>query len=149
MSRKVTSGDQIVGSRVRLRRKQHAMSEQRLARILGVSVREIENFESGAARMGAVRLGNASKALDAPIGYFFAALSAVNSSKPQASPGQSLFLIPGAADLLSAYSRIANSQLRGAVLKLVLHLARESRGSESLTLGKTPRQGRHSNSRAR
>jgi transcriptional regulator with XRE-family HTH domain len=148
MTRKVTSSDETVGARLRLRRKQYAASEQQLAKILGVRVQDIQDYESGAARLGAVRLGNVSKALDAPIGYFFTRLGPVNSLQTDKQSDERLLTLPGAAELLSAYSGIASSQLRGAVLKLVLHLARESRGCVSPTLAKTP-LARRSNSRAR
>ena len=149
MARKVTSTDETVGSRLRLRRKQYAVSRQELARLLGVRVEDIQKYESGAARLGAVRIGKASQALDAPISYFFAHLGPVNSSDIDQPSGEHLLALPGAPELLSAYSRIASSQLRGAVLKLVQRLARESRGCVSPTLARTPPQARRSNSRAR
>lgn len=149
MARKATSTDQTVGSRLRLRRKQHAVSEEQLAKILGVRAEDIRNFEGGAARLGATRLGKASQALDTPIGYFFARLGPLNASEPDQLSGEQLLSLPGAAELLSAYSRIASSQVRGAVLKLLLRLARESRGFVSPTLVRTPQQARRSNLQAR
>ena len=149
MAGKPTSGDQIVGSRLRLRRKQSAATEQQLAEILGVRVEEIAKYEGGTARLGAVQLSKASQALDAPIGYFFARIGSVSSTEPAMPSSERLLGVPGADELLSAYSRIASSQLRGAVLKLVLRLARESRGCASPTLAKAPPRARRSNSRAR
>ena len=148
MARKVTSTDETVGSRLRLRRKQYAVSRQELAGLLGVHVDDIQKYESGAARLGAVRIGKASQALDAPVSYFFARLGPVNSSDFDQPSGEQLLYLPGVPELLSAYSRIASSQLRGVVLNLVQRLATESRGCVFPTLAKTP-QARRSNSRAR
>lgn len=149
MAKRLISADRIVGSRLRLRRKQSAITEQQLADILDVSVDEIASYEGGAARLGAVRLSRASRALDAPIGYFFAPLGAVSSAEPGMASEENLLAEPGAGELLSAYSRIASSQLRDAVLKLVLRLARESQGCVSPTLAKALAPTRRSNSQAR
>jgi transcriptional regulator with XRE-family HTH domain len=126
MSKNVTAGDRIVGSRLRLRRKQRAISKHGLAGILGVTEREIEAYERGEARIGAERLAKASQALEAPIAFFFSGVSSVD---PRASDPRPFQEAPpsAAGELLSAYSRIASSQLRAAVLRLALHLARGGR----------------------
>ena len=139
-----TSGDRIVGARLRLRRKQCAISEHHLAEILGVSEGEIQAYESGEARIGAERLAIASEALGAPISFFFSGFSPVDLAKADAPPCQET-LAPGAADLLSAYSRIANSQLRAAVLRLALHLARGRQAAVSLALAEAHARKRRSN----
>jgi len=144
MSKIVTSGDRVVGSCLRLRRKQCAVSESRLAEILGVSAREVRAYESGEARIGAKRLAKAGEALGAPIAFFFSGLSAVDPPAAEARPGQEL-LPPGAAELLSAYRRIANSQLRGAVLRLVFRLARGRQVAASLTPAEAHARKRRSN----
>lgn len=135
MPENVTAGDRIVGSRIRLRRKQLGVNGGCLAQILGVTLRQLEDYESGAARLGAQKLAEVGKALDTPITYFFTGLSAVDRSKPRV-PERGDSPVPDAIDFLSAYSRIANSQLRGAVLRLMLRLARESQGSASKAPGK-------------
>jgi transcriptional regulator with XRE-family HTH domain len=128
MSKIVTSGDRIVGSRLRLRRKQCALSERGLAAILGVSEQEIRAYETGEARIGAEGLAKAAEALGAPIAFFFSSLSSVDLPTADARPGVET-LSPGAARLLSAYSRIASSQV---VLRLALHLARGKQATASL-----------------
>jgi transcriptional regulator with XRE-family HTH domain len=131
MSKIVTSGDRIVGSRLRLRRKQCALSERGLAAILGVSEQEIRAYETGEARIGAEGLAKAAEALGAPIAFFFSSLSSVDLPTADARPGLET-LSPGAARLLSAYSRIASSQLREVVLRLALRLARGKQATASL-----------------
>jgi transcriptional regulator with XRE-family HTH domain len=139
-----TSGDRIVGARLRLRRKQCAISERELAAFLSVGEREIQAYESGEARIGAERLALAGEALGAPISFFFSGFSPVDVSKADAAPCPEK-LSPGAADLLSAYSRIANSQLRAAVLRLALHLARGRQAAVSLALAEAHARKRRSN----
>jgi transcriptional regulator with XRE-family HTH domain len=134
MPETMTGVDRIVGARVRLRRKQLAMSERELAGILDISPEDVEAYETGSARLGAVRLAQAAEALQAPIAYFFARLSAVDNAAPDASSAPNL--APGSSGLVSAYSRLESSQLRGAVLRLVECLARGAQGSPSLTPAK-------------
>lgn len=150
MPKFVTSGDRIVGSRVRLLRKQCAVGERDLAQLLGVSAREIHAYESGEARIGAEGLSKISQALGAPIAYFFTGLSVVVPRAANAPPGQELMLLtPGAVELLSAYSRLASPQLRDAALKLVLHLAHGNRGSVALAPAKGHATKHRSSSQAR
>jgi transcriptional regulator with XRE-family HTH domain len=142
MSKIVTSGDRIVGSRLRLRRKQRAVSERRMADILGVSERDVQAYERGEARIGAERLAKASEALGAPVAFFFSGFSPVDLRAADTRPSRDL--VPsGAGELLSAYSQIASSRLRAAVLRLALHLARGGRAAVSLALAEANARKRH------
>ena len=133
MSKIVESGDRIVGSRLRLRRNQCAMSERGLAAILGVSEQEVRAYERGEVRIGPERLARVSKALDAPIAFFFAGVSPADAPATDSVAGEGT-LSPGAGQLVSAYSRIASSQLRSAVLRLARRLAHGERTAAMLQL---------------
>jgi transcriptional regulator with XRE-family HTH domain len=128
MTKIVTSGDQFVGSRLRLRRKQCAITEGGLAALLGVTQREIRAYERGELRIGAERLAQASQALRAPISFFFSGLGPPGPQPAEIPTGLDTAL-PGNAALLSAYIRTANSRRRAAVLRLALHLARGQQAS--------------------
>jgi transcriptional regulator with XRE-family HTH domain len=144
MSESKTLGDRTVGARLRLRRKQCAISERGLAEILGVAEREILAYESGDARIGAERLAKAGKALGAPIAYFFSGFSPVEP--PLADPRSSADPVSSSASqLLSAYSRIASSELRAVVLRLALHLAAGKQTAVSIALAEARGQKRRSN----
>jgi transcriptional regulator with XRE-family HTH domain len=47
------------------------MSQQRLATLIGVRFQQVQKYETGANRISASRLWEASKALEVPITYFF------------------------------------------------------------------------------
>ena len=64
--------DVYVGTRMRLRRTQIGMSQETLARILGVTYQQIQKYEKAINRIGASRLFEISRALDTNIAYFFA-----------------------------------------------------------------------------
>ena len=69
--RSSTPVDKIVGARVRQRRVEIHMSQERLAELIGVSFQQLQKYESGANRIGASRLYAIASSLESPISYFF------------------------------------------------------------------------------
>ncbi|HEX6978679.1 MAG TPA: helix-turn-helix transcriptional regulator [Alphaproteobacteria bacterium] len=60
-----------VGSRVRLRRTLLGLSQDKLARSIGVSFQQLQKYERGTNRISASRLFALSKVLGVPIAWFF------------------------------------------------------------------------------
>ena len=75
--------DQHVGSRVRMRRKMLAMSQQKLGAALGLTSQQVQKYEKGATRIGASRLQQISHILQVPVTFFFE--GAPNASAPHGS----------------------------------------------------------------
>ena len=65
--------DRLVGSRVRQRRMQLGMSQEQLAEQLGLTVPQVQKYETGVNRIGASRLHKIAGLLGVPIGTFFEA----------------------------------------------------------------------------
>ena len=63
--------DVHVGARVRSRRMQIGMSQEALAKEVGVTFQQIQKNEKGANRMGSSRLLQIANALKVPVAYFF------------------------------------------------------------------------------
>ncbi|MCE6950665.1 helix-turn-helix domain-containing protein [Cereibacter sphaeroides] len=63
--------DLEVGRRIRHRRWMLGMSQQQLARQLGIGFQQVQKYETGANRVSASRLWDIAKALDVPIAFFF------------------------------------------------------------------------------
>ena len=59
--------DKHVGSRVRMRRKMLAMSQEQLADALGLSFQQVQKNENGTNRIGASRLQQISHILQVPV----------------------------------------------------------------------------------
>jgi transcriptional regulator with XRE-family HTH domain len=57
--------DKHVGSRVRMRRKMLAMSQEKLGAALGLTFQQVQKYERGTNRMGASRLQQMSDILKA------------------------------------------------------------------------------------
>src|SRR5215472_9338580 len=72
--------DQHVGSRVRMRRKMLAMSQQKLGVALGLTFQQVQKYERGANRIGASRLQQISQILQVPVAFFFEGLPSDDSS---------------------------------------------------------------------
>jgi transcriptional regulator with XRE-family HTH domain len=64
--------DLRVARRIRERRLRVGMTQQQLARIIGVAFQQTHKYERGISRVSAGRLYNIATALQAPIDYFFA-----------------------------------------------------------------------------
>jgi transcriptional regulator with XRE-family HTH domain len=73
--RVATSVDMWIGRRVRSRRLELGLSQERLAELLGVTFQQVQKYEKGVNRIAASRLFDISAALDASIDYFFEGLT--------------------------------------------------------------------------
>jgi transcriptional regulator with XRE-family HTH domain len=60
-----------VAPRIRGRRLQIGMTQQQLARIIGVAFQQVHKYEHGLSRVSADRLYQIATAMDRPVGYFF------------------------------------------------------------------------------
>src|SRR3954453_868340 len=59
-----------IGSRMRMRRMAVGMSQEKLARGLGLTFQQVQKYEKGANRMGASRLQQAADALGVAAAFF-------------------------------------------------------------------------------
>jgi transcriptional regulator with XRE-family HTH domain len=115
--------DALVGARLRSRRKQLRISQERLGKEIGVSFQQVQKYENGTNRIGAGRLAEISKVLDVPVAYFFTGNSGANSGDGERADARSILSEPGATELLQAYSQIGSLALRNAVVRLARDLA--------------------------
>ena len=60
-----------LGRRLRLRRVEQKMSQDGLAKKLGVTFQQVQKYEKGVNRIGASRLQHIATALDVPVTFFF------------------------------------------------------------------------------
>lgn len=63
--------DHRIGQRVRSRRLEIGMSQERLADLIGVTFQQVQKYEKGVNRIAASRLFDISLALDMPVSRFF------------------------------------------------------------------------------
>ena len=121
--------DQHVGARVRMRRKELAMSQEQLAEALGITYQQVQKCEKGANRIGASRLQQISHILQVPVAFFFE--GAPNASAPHGSNGSALAMAQindfisdsDGLRLIGAFMRIDNAALRRRIVMLVQEIA--------------------------
>lgn len=63
--------DKEIGQKIRIRRVEIGMSQERLAQHLGVSFQQIQKYEKGENRIGINRIDMLAAALHVPITFFF------------------------------------------------------------------------------
>lgn len=85
--------DGRVARRIRQRRRAIGMTQQQLARLLGVAFQQAHKYERGLSRISAGRLYQLARVLGAPIVYFFALRA--DPARPEAALEEAL---PDAAD---------------------------------------------------
>ena len=78
--------DRRVADRIRERRQLMGLTQQALARIIGVAFQQAHKYERGLSRISAGRLYHIAAALETPIDYFFTADETAGRSKA-AAPG--------------------------------------------------------------
>ena len=121
--------DQHVGSRVRMRRKMLAMSQEKLAAALGLTFQQVQKYEKGTNRIGASRLQQISHILQVPGAFFFE--GAPNAAAPHGSHGSALSTAQiddfvsdsDGLRLIGAFMRIDNAALRRRIVMLVQEIA--------------------------
>jgi transcriptional regulator with XRE-family HTH domain len=73
--------DVFVGGRVKERRKSLKLTQQDLAKALGLTFQQVQKYERGANRISASKLYKIGETLDISISYFFEGIDA-NESTP-------------------------------------------------------------------
>jgi transcriptional regulator with XRE-family HTH domain len=125
--------DVNVGSRIRLRRTQLGMSQEKLGDALKVSFQQIQKYERGMNRVGASRLLDLSRALGVDITFFYEGVAGEGGSpaasttfrafaEPQEGFGSDIADKREAAEVVRAYYRISDPGVRKRVLDLITSL---------------------------
>ena len=68
--RSASAGDKTLGEKIRARRILAKMSQTELGEKLGVSFQQVQKYEKGVNKVGAVRLAEIAGALGESVGYF-------------------------------------------------------------------------------
>jgi len=120
--------DRHVGLRIRLRRKEIGISQERLAEAIGLTFQQIQKYERAANRVSASKLWEMSRALSTNIGYFYEGLpdtpAPVGADKPRDAV-QEFLLTPEGIELATSFPQIPRGRVRRRILDLVRALANQ------------------------
>ena len=114
--------DRHVGLRIRMRRKELGLSQERLADAIGLTFQQVQKYERAANRVSASKLCEISRALSTPVSYFYGGLDgdleppALNSARTGI---QEFLMTPDGLELASNFPKIPRGQMRRKLLELV------------------------------
>ena len=116
--------DRHVGLRIRMRRKELGMSQERLAEAVGLTFQQIQKYERAANRVSASKLWEIARALETNIVHFYDGLTEMQVDGVELrSAMQDFLLTPDGLELAACFPRIESLRLRRKVLELVRTLA--------------------------
>ena len=128
--RRSTPVDAYVGRRIKQRREDMKMSQERLADMMGISFQQVQKYERGLNRVGASRLFQLCGIMGVESTFFFDGLApepVLGMAKPAPESDTlstaALLAAPGALNLLADYARLKSTGQRKKVLELIKLLA--------------------------
>ena len=120
--------DRHVGLRIRMRRKELGISQERLADSIGLTFQQVQKYERAANRVSASKLWEMSRALNTSISYFYEGLSdtpePLGANLPRETV-QDFLMTPEGLELASTFPRIPHGRLRRKILDLVRVMSEE------------------------
>ena len=130
-----TPVDGYVGSRIKTRRTEMGLTQNKIAEMIGVTFQQIQKYENGQNRIGSSRLYEIAKILRVPVAYFFEGLKSSTSSSSDAnavfSDNKEEFQhIDEVKEkdimfLIKHFSKIKDENLRKSVINLAKTLAKQ------------------------
>jgi transcriptional regulator with XRE-family HTH domain len=126
--RSANAVDRRLGQRVRARRLEIGMSQERLAEILGITFQQVQKYEKGVNRIAASRLLAIATALDLSIGRMFEGISppkGAGVAEDESALFNMALATPEGSKLLGLFASIDDPNVRRRVFDLVKVVAEE------------------------
>ena len=117
---RANAADRHVGARIRERRVMMGLSQQQLAKMIGVTYQQAHKYERGLNRISAGRLFEIGQVLGVPVSWFFEGL-APETATQEASPRQRMCL-----ELARNFALIHNEKHQEALSQMARALAAQS-----------------------
>ena len=116
-NRSATEVDKIIGKNIRFRRLSKGVTQEALAKRLGVTFRQIQKYETGDHRVGTRRLYQIAELLEVPVTSFFE-----EEQEPKTIAEPSLFDLlkdPLSLKMAEEFSKIGDKKIRRALLVFI------------------------------
>ena len=117
---RASTADRHVGARIRERRIMMGLSQQQLARMIGVTYQQAHKYERGLNRISAGRLYEIAQVLGVPVSWFFEGISA-DGGAPEVTPRQRMCL-----ELARNFAAIDNEKHQEALCQMARALAAQA-----------------------
>lgn len=122
-SQRASAADRHVGARIRERRVMLGLSQQQLAKMIGVTYQQAHKYERGVNRISAGRLFEIATVLGVPIAWFFEGLED-GAETHEATPRQRMCL-----ELARNFAMIDNEKHQEALSQMARALAAQSQAA--------------------
>lgn len=122
---KLPSGiDRIVGQRLRWRRRELRLTQEKLGELLNLTFQQVQKYEKGVNRISAGRLYEIAAAMGVQIAYFYEGASEFLTDRETGfAEGETLIdtpiLSPDTLELVAAFQSITDPALRKSLLMTV------------------------------
>jgi transcriptional regulator with XRE-family HTH domain len=128
---RVDSIDEHVSKQLRQRRMLLGVSQQEVAKALGLSVQQIQKYETGENRLSSSKLYQIAKSLQAPVEYFFEGIDSYGSSALAEEKNDFIFDDKNISEkeilnLINSFKTIEDHAVRKHILDLVKSLAKKN-----------------------
>lgn len=117
---RANAADRHVGARIRERRVMMGLSQQQLAKMIGVTYQQAHKYERGLNRISAGRLFEIGQVLGVPVSWFFEGLTPDGEAQ-EPSPRQRMCL-----ELARNFALIDNEKHQEALSQMARALAAQS-----------------------
>jgi transcriptional regulator with XRE-family HTH domain len=115
--------DLAIGARVRMRRKSLSLSQGALAARIGVTFQQVQKYERGANRVSGSMLVAVAQALDTSVGWL---VGEESEGGGEAEALLQSLSVPGAQELLAAFTGIASAPARHALISLAREMSKSA-----------------------
>ncbi len=120
MSNRATEQDVEIGLRIAASRKARGLTQQELAKAIGITFQQIQKYEDGRNRVSASRLADIARAVGVPITFFYAADCGMSTKLPE------LMTCPKTIEVARIFSALPYEQ-QVVFLRLVRSMQTEER----------------------
>lgn len=121
-----TAMDRLIGQKIQIFRKAKGMSQGELGAPLGVTFQQVQKYESGANRVGSARLVEIARVLEVPILKFFGEKAKGENGVTRTVTD--LLSKSYAVEMLQAFAKIKNVDVRRKIVKLAAAIALKAEG---------------------
>jgi transcriptional regulator with XRE-family HTH domain len=118
--------DKKVGQRVRTRRLEIGMSQERLAELLGVTFQQVQKYEKGVNRIAVSRRLDIARALEISACRFFDGLEARGVAETRDDYVNDAMATPEGVQLMALFASIKSKKVRRQIVDLVRALAEDA-----------------------
>lgn len=116
--------DVALGLRIRQRRKSLGVSQSALADAVGLTFQQIQKYEKGANRVSASTLVRLARELGVSVGFLVGEDGEATALAAGAPSGLGGVAIAEALELIEAFGRINDAEVRRAMIQLLQTMAR-------------------------